>query len=242
MRRSSRVSVGADLRDSIEEPLFPAGSEPSPRPIRVLIVDDHKMFAEGIARQLAAETDLHIVGCVFSAREGMRRAESTRPDVAIVDCTLSDSDGCTAIELLSVTPGIRVLMLTGPQDERMVVSAIDAGCSGFLTKHADTDELIAAVRQLAAGESYLPSRLLSRLLPRLGTNHHDLGRDLSSREREVLELLATGAPTTKIADELFVSVTTVRNHVQRILVKLGAHSKLEAVAIAVREGVIAQPH
>jgi DNA-binding NarL/FixJ family response regulator len=222
--------------------LLSSDSGAASRPIRILIVDDHKMFAEGIARQLAAETDLQIVGCAFSAREGIRRAESTRPDVAIVDCTLSDSDGCAAIELLAVDPGTRVLMLTGPQDERLVISAIDAGCSGFLTKHADTAELIAAVRQLATGESYIPSHLLSMLLPRLGTNHQDLGRDLSSREREVLELLATGAPTPKIANQLFVSVTTVRNHVQRILAKLGAHSKLEAVAIAVREGVIAPPH
>jgi DNA-binding NarL/FixJ family response regulator len=242
MRESSRVSVGADLRDSFGPALLPAHSDAASWPIRILIVDDHKMFAEGIARQLGAETDLQIVGCAFSAREGIRKAESTRPHVAIVDCTLSDSDGCGAIELLAVNPSIRVLMLTGPQDERLVVSAIDAGCSGFLTKHADTAELIAAIRQLAAGESYIPSHLLSLLLPRLGTNHRDLGKDLSSREREVLELLATGAPTTKIADQLFVSVTTVRNHVQRILVKLSAHSKLEAVAIAVREGVIAQPH
>ncbi len=199
------------------------------------------MLAEGIARRLAAETDLQIVGCAFSAREGIRTAERTFPDVVIVDCNLSDRDGCGAIDLVAVNPRTRVLMLTGRPDERLVASAIDAGCSGFLTKYADTAELIAAVRQLAAGESYIPAHLLSLLMPRLAANHQDLGEDLSSRERKVLELLATGAATTKIADELFVSVATVRNHVQRVLVKLSAHSKLEAVAIAVREGVIAQP-
>ncbi len=214
-----------------------------PRPIRVLIVDDHKMFANSLERQLVAEPDLEIVGCAFNGRTGVRQAERTRPDVAIVDYCLPDGDGASvAIEILAVTPGTHVLMLTGMQDERLLMSAVDAGCTGFLTKDAETAELITAVRQLAAGESYVPSHLLSMLLPRAGAKRRDLGTDLSAREREVLELLATGAATSKIAAQLFVSVTTVRNHVQRILRKLSAHSKLEAVTIAVREGVIPQPH
>jgi DNA-binding NarL/FixJ family response regulator len=132
-------------------------------------------------------------------------------------------------------------MVTGAADERLVISAIDAGCTGFLTKCAATAELVSAIRTLAAGEAYVPSSVLGTVLSRFGTADRGVGADVTKREREVLVLLATGASTTSVADQLFVSVNTVRNHVQRILLKLGAHSKLEGVAIAVREGVIERP-
>lgn len=212
------------------------------RAIRVLIIDDHKMFVDSLARHLRDQVDIEIVGCAFSATTGLDEAETTRPDVAIIAYGLPDRDGIKVTTALrTACPDTRVLMLTGLRDERLAVDAFGAGCSGFLTKHADTAELVCAVRKLAAGESYVPSHLLACLLPHVDADDHDLGADLSSREREVLKLLATGTPTRAVADQLCVSVTTVRNHVQRILLKLSAHSKLEAVAIAVREGIIAQP-
>jgi DNA-binding NarL/FixJ family response regulator len=211
------------------------------RPIRVLIIDDHEMFAESVARQLSAEHDLDIIASAGSVSSGVREAEKTRPDVAIVDYLLPDGDGVGATRaILAVSPDTRVLMVTGA-DDRLVMSAIDAGCSGFLTKCAATAELVSAVRTLAAGEAYIPSALLGTVLSRFGPAERGLGTDVTRREREVLVLLATGASTTSVADQLFVSVNTVRNHVQRILFKLGAHSKLEGVAIAVREGVIERP-
>jgi DNA-binding NarL/FixJ family response regulator len=213
------------------------------RAIRVLIVDDHEMFAESVARQLDAEHDLDIIARAGSVSSGVREAEKTLPDVAIVDYLLPDGDGAGATaKILAVSPDTRVLMVTGAVDERLVISAIDAGCSGFLTKCAATSELVSAVRTLAAGDAYLPSDLLGTVLARFGTTDRSLGADVTKREREVLVLLASGASTTSVADQLFVSVNTVRNHVQRILLKLGAHSKLEGVAIAVREGVIERPH
>jgi len=212
------------------------------RPIRVLIIDDHEMFAESVARQLSAEHDLDIIASAGNVFSGVREAEKTRPDVAIVDYLLPDGDGAGATTaILAVSPDTRVLMVTGAADDRLVMSAIDAGCSGFLTKCAATAELVSAVRTLAAGEAYIPSALLGTVLSRFGPAERGLGTDVTKREREVLVLLATGASTTSVADQLFVSVNTVRNHVQRILLKLGAHSKLEGVAIAVREGVIERP-
>jgi DNA-binding NarL/FixJ family response regulator len=211
-------------------------------PIRVLIVDDHEMFAESVARQLNAEDDLDIIARAGSVSTGVREAEKTQPDVAIVDYLLPDGDGAgAATEILAVSPETRVLMVTGAADERLMMSAIEAGCSGFLTKSAATAELVSAVRTLAAGEAYIPSELLGSVLSRFGAADRSLGADVTKREREVLVLLATGASTTSVADQLFVSVNTVRNHVQRILIKLGAHSKLEGVAIALREGVIDRP-
>ena len=132
-------------------------------------------------------------------------------------------------------------MITGAPDDRLVMLAIDAGCTGFLTKLAATSELVSAVRLLAAGEAYIPSSLLGTVLSRLSSTEQALGADVTKREREVLALIATGASTASVVEQLFVSVNTVRNHVQRTLLKLGADSKLEGVAIAVREGVIERP-
>lgn len=213
--------------------------------IRVLVIDDHKMFVESMSRQLTAQDDFEIVGCAYTALAGVRAAEQTRPDVAIVDYQLPDGDGVsTATAIRTASPATQILMLTGLPDEKLLMLAIDAGCTGFLTKDAASAELVAAVRQLGAGDAYIPSHLLGTLLARLSRTDHSagVGDDLTKREREVLELVASGMPTSAIADQLFVSVNTVRNHVQRTLLKLSAHSKLEAVAIAVREGVIEPQH
>jgi two-component system response regulator DevR len=211
-----------------------------PGPIRVLLIDDHKMFVEPMARVLASQDDLEVVGCEYTVAAGVAAVEATRPDIAIVDYLLPDGDGVRAtVDILTVSPTTQVLMLTGLLDEKLLISAIDAGCSGFLTKDAASTELVGAVRQLAGGEAYVPSHLLRSLLTRLSATDRELGDDLTKREREVLVLIASGMSTAAIAAQLFVSVNTVRNHVQRTLLKLDAHSKLEAVAIAVREGLIA---
>jgi two-component system response regulator DevR len=213
------------------------------RQIRVLVIDDHKMFVDSMSRQLTAQDDFFVVGCEYTAAAGVSAAERTRPDIAIVDYLLPDGDGVgAATEILAVSPTTQVLMLTGLADDKLLLSAINAGCSGFLTKDAASAELVTAVRQLAAGEAYVPSRLLGTLFARLDPTDPALGDDLTIRELEVLELIASGKPTSAIAEQLFVSVNTVRNHVQRTLLKLSAHSKLEAVAIAVREGVITPQH
>src|SRR5579863_10582870 len=184
--------------------------------IRLLVIDDHKMFVENISRQLAAEHDLAIVGCEYTVTAGVRAAEQTRPDIAIVDYLLPDGDGIgAATEILAVCPTTQILLLTGLLDEKLFMMAIDAGCTGFLTKDAASAELIVAVRQLANGEAYVPSRLLGMLLARLTTTDRGLGNDLTKREREVLVLVASGRPTSDIAEQLFVSVNTIRNHVQR---------------------------
>jgi DNA-binding NarL/FixJ family response regulator len=213
----------------------------SPEKIRVLIVDGHKMFADSLAIRLSAELDLDVIGCVFDASTGIREAGRTQPDVAIVGYPFPDRDGISAAAaMLDISPTTRALVLASLPDESLLVAAMDAGCCGFITKEEDTAELVAAVRLVAAGAAYIPSQLISKLIPRLSTNYRAIGADLTTREREVLVLLAAGTTTAGIASQLFVSVNTIRQHVQRILGKLSAHSKLEAVAIAVREGVIAR--
>jgi DNA-binding NarL/FixJ family response regulator len=165
-----------------------------------------------------------------------------RPRVVLLDQQLPGKQGVdVAREIRADHPETMVVILTGVADDRVLLTAIDAGCTGFLTKEHAAGEVVSAVRAAAAGEVLIPPALLARLLPQMNRAHRGIGADLSPRELEVLELLALGTTNRVLADQLHLSVNTVRNHVQQILVKLGAHSKLEAVAIAVREGVVRYP-
>jgi DNA-binding NarL/FixJ family response regulator len=135
-------------------------------------------------------------------------------------------------------PEANVLLLTGDDDPRLVGRAIEAGCMGFLTKDRAITELLDAVYTLAAGDAFVPGDLLTHLLPTLGRSQQGLGSDLTPRELEVLRLAAAGMANSSIAATLYLSVNTIRNHVQNAITKLGAHSKLEAVTLALRERLI----
>lgn len=206
--------------------------------IRIVIVDDHVMFAEGAARLLEREDDLDVVGIAATVAAARELVAETAPDVAIVDFRLPDGDGATLTrEILKVSPSTHVLILTGSPDDRLLVAAVEAGCSGFLTKDRASEELVAAVRLAGMGETFIPIHMLSALMPQFGGKRTGLGADLTTRERQILNHLRSGTSTAAIAASEFLSVNTVRNHVQNILMKFNAHSKLEAVAIASREGL-----
>lgn len=211
-------------------------------PIRVVVIDDHRMFAESLARLLSDEPDIEVVATEGDGMTGLRAVERHDPRVVLLDNQLPGQAGVeVAREIRAVRPDTMVVMLTGAVDDRVLLAAIDAGCSGFLTKDHASSAVAEAVRAAAQGEVLIPPALLARLLPQLNRAHRGVGSDLSARELEVLELLATGASNKAIAAELSLSVNTVRNHVQQVLVKLDAHSKLEAVATAVREGIVRYP-
>jgi DNA-binding NarL/FixJ family response regulator len=135
-------------------------------------------------------------------------------------------------------PECKVVMVTAEESEEVLRRAIEAGCSGYLTKERRVDELILAIRRAQAGEATISPQLLTQLLRRLHADHTKPGWDLTAREREVLALLAEGASNQAIAKQLGISLATVRNHVQSVIAKLGAHSKLEAVATGVRVGIV----
>lgn len=214
--------------------------EAVPGRIRVLLIDDQAMFAESIGRLLEREEGLEIVGIHGTVRDGLDAVLATEPDVAIVDWNLPDGTGADATAaILAASGSTRVLVLTGSYDDGVLVAAIESGCSGFVTKDKAIDELVSAVRLTHAGEAYIPPATLAQLLPHFGrTAPRSAITDLSSREREILHLVATGLSNKAVAEQLFLSVHTVRNHVQNMLAKLNAHSKLEAVAIATREGLL----
>jgi DNA-binding NarL/FixJ family response regulator len=210
--------------------------------VTVLIIDDERMFAESLARLLADESDISVVGVASSGAEGIKIAEALQPRVVLVDYQLPDRDGVAVmVDLKLQDPETKVVMITGSGDDRVLLAAIEAGCSGFLTKTRAASEVATAVRAAAGGEALISPELLSRLLPRLNRSHRNLGDDLTDREIAVLRLLTMGLTNRAVATELHLSVNTIRNYVQSILNKLGAHSKLEAVSTAVRQGIVEYP-
>jgi DNA-binding NarL/FixJ family response regulator len=197
------------------------------------------MVAQSFVTLLTTQDDIEILGVAGDVATGRREAAALRPDVVLMDYSLPDGTGIDgAKEIKAELPDARIIILTGSTDERILPAAIEAGCSGYLTKTRGIEELIAAVRSAYDGNAVIPEALLGRLVS-TPERTQGPGDDLSDRELEVLTLLAEGVATKAIAEQLYLSVHTVRNHIQRILMKLGAHSKLEAVSIALREGIIA---
>lgn len=211
-------------------------------PTRVLVVDDHRMFLDSLVRLLGDEDDLEIVGVATDAETAIALAEEHQPDVVVLDYILPGRSGTAAIDgLRAVAPAVEIVVLTGYADDAALVVAIEAGCSGFVTKDEAADDLVHIVREVAAGKATIPAARIAALSSGLRPPARTLGRDLTGREREVLGLIAAGLGTDAIASTLFVSRNTVRNHTQRLLGKLGAHSRLEAVAIAIRAGLVHSP-
>jgi DNA-binding NarL/FixJ family response regulator len=206
--------------------------------VRVLLVDDHQMFMASLAQALHAEPDLLVVGqatTLVGARDLMPTAA---PDVILLDHRLPDGAGVGAIgELRGIRPSAKIVVLTASTSDRVLVAAMEAGAAGFIAKTQRLDDVIVGVRAAAQGESVVSATLLARLLPRIRRGSGG-GTELTDRELEILDLLAHGLSNADIARQLTISVHTVRNHVANLSAKLGAHSKLEALSIAVRQGLV----
>ncbi len=214
-------------------------TEQDTAPIRVLIVDDHDVFGSALAQVLALEPDLVTLGTAQSIAEARTMIPQTLPDVVLMDHRLPDGDGVAAIaELQTLRDSTKYVVLTASTADHVLVSAIEAGASGFLSKSRSLEEVRSAVRAAHSGEAVISPELLARLLPRLNRKREPGRVELTERELEVLALLADGLANSDIAARLVVSVHTVRNHVANLSAKLGAHSKLEALSIAIRQGLL----
>ncbi|QIQ01237.1 response regulator [Streptomyces liangshanensis] len=212
---------------------------PQDRPVRVLLVEDHDMVAEAIGLALERSPGLEIVGRSASLAAALADTERLRPDVVLLDRRLPDGDGLGAIPRLeALVPGVRVLVLTGDGSASVAARVAEAGGAGLLLKTSGLGELEDAVRRVAAGEVVFGQDLLGGVLDRLSGRTPALGATLTRRERETLDLLGEGFTTSDISVRLGVALNTGRNHVQRVLEKLGARSQLEAVTIARREGLL----
>ena len=211
--------------------------------LKLLVVDDHKVVREGLSALLNLEEDLRVVGEAGDAGEAVRLATILQPDVVIMDVRLESDSGIEACrEIKTLLPEARVLMLTSYSDDEAVFSSIVAGASGYLLKNTSKAELINAVRALGRGEALLDPAITKKVTERLAQLSQRQGRftenDLSEREREVLALVARGLTNKEIGGRLFLSDHTVRNHVSRILQKLGLSRRSEAAAVAVRRRLI----
>jgi DNA-binding NarL/FixJ family response regulator len=207
-------------------------------PLRVLVVDDERLFAELMRHALTAATDMEVVGVVHDVKSASQAASELKPAVVLSDYHLPDGTGAElARSLRREAPDSSVLILTGDPSTSVLADVARSGAVGHLTKSRDLDDVVSAVRQAAGGEILFTPTELQRLLVADRTERV-LDEPLTARELEVLRMLASGVSTNSAAEMLGISTATLRAHVQAILRKLGAHSRLEAVAEAARLGLI----
>lgn len=208
-------------------------------PIDVVLVEDHPTFRFGLRMRLEAEPDITVVGEAGTAEEALELVATTAPDVAVVDLHLPGVDGIELIRRLAVAaPRVATLVLTMLSDDS-VTAAVRAGARGYLLKDAEPGRIVAAVRAVAAGESVFSGAVAGRLLG--GPAAHQPGRtvfpELTAREHEILELVATGLTNAEIGRRLTLSPKTVRNYLSNVLAKIHAADRADAVSRARRAGL-----
>ncbi|MFE9205725.1 response regulator [Micromonospora sp. NPDC007230] len=208
--------------------------------VRVMVVDDHPMWREGVARDLTEAGHL-VVATSGEGRQAVRVAAAVRPDVVVLDLQLPDVSGVEVIRgLRAVLPEVRVLMLSASGEPQSVLDAIKAGATGYLVKSAAPAEFLDAVRRTAAGEPVFTPGLAGLVLGeyrRLAAAPHDPAPRLTERETEVLRLVAKGLSYKQIAERLGLSHRTVQNHVQNTLGKLQLHNRVELTRYAIERGL-----
>jgi DNA-binding NarL/FixJ family response regulator len=203
------------------------------RAIKVLIVDDHPVVRLGLRTMLESEEHILVTGTAGSAKEGMAEVEREQPDLVLMDLRMPEIEGVEAIaELRRVAPNIRILVLTNYDEDEYIFRALQAGAMGYLLKNSPQQEIIRAVEMVHHNQPCIPPEIAKRLTEAIAR------QELSQRELEVLRLVANGLTNKGIADRLFISAKTARNHVTSCLNKLGAHDRTEAVTLAVRRGLI----
>jgi DNA-binding NarL/FixJ family response regulator len=210
--------------------------------VRVLLVDDHRIVREGLRGLLERRTDLKVVGEAADGEAAIALAREVSPDVVILDVSMPRMNGVEATRrILAERPGVKVLALSMHPDRRYVIEMLKAGASGYMLKDSAFDELIRAIESLMAGRSYLSpavtDMVVREYVSRLPSDEGTVFTVLTVREREILQLVAEGMPTKRIASRLAVSVKTVESHRQQIMSKLDLHSVAELTKYAVREGL-----
>lgn len=215
--------------------------------IRVLLVDNQQLFTEALRTLLELEEDIEVVGEAYDGLSGLDRVKTTKPDVAVVDLRMPGLNGIELCERVKAEHGgVRVVILTATEDTEFLTRAVEVGVDGYITKDCAMRELASCIRDVQSGRTVVPSSQLRDLIDNLRdrrTRDESPGEHMASfltpREREVLELLVAGKSNDAIASDLFISQNTVRTHVQNLMSKLSVHSKLEAVAFAVRHNIVA---
>jgi len=208
-------------------------------PIRVVIADDHLLVREGLRSILAVADDILLVGEASDGAKAIELAGTLSPEVMLMDLRMPRVDGMEAIRQIKARhPAIEIVILTTYEDDAHILQGLGAGARGYLLKDAGRNALFDAVRAAARGESLLQPEVLEALLEHSKVRERADGEGLSQREQEVLGLLVTGATNREIAMQLDITQRTVKAHVTSILNKLGVSSRTEAVAVAIRTGLV----
>lgn len=208
--------------------------------IRVLIAEDHAIVRKGIRNLLSLEQDIDVVGEAENGVEAVRKVGELKPDVILMDLLMPELDGAGAIrQILQKNPDARVLVLTSFATDEMIFPAIKAGAMGYLLKDSDPSELLSAIRQVNAGECSLHPVIARKVLKelKLTPKPGPSVQELTDREVEVLKLVAQGKSNRMIADELVISLGTVRSHLSNILSKLHLASRTQATLYALQQGL-----
>ncbi|HRN67069.1 MAG TPA: response regulator transcription factor [Promineifilum sp.] len=208
-------------------------------PLRILIADDHPLFRKGMRTLLASMPETEVVGEATTGKETVDRALALQPDIVLMDLQMPEGGGLTAIRsLTSANPETRILVVTLFEDDESVFAALKAGARGYVLKDADEDEMIRAIQAVARGEAIFSPAVASRLMDYFTaartSPHAEAFPDLTEREREILAMIARGRSNYEIAEELSISLKTVRNHASNIFSKLQVADRTQA-AIRARE-------
>ncbi|UFJ40067.1 response regulator transcription factor [Brevibacillus humidisoli] len=224
--------------------------------ISIVLIDDHKLFREGIKRILEMEADLKVVGEGADGSDALRLAEQHNPDVILMDINMPNVNGVSATEsVIEASPQSRIIILSIHDDEGYVYRTLRSGASGYLLKEMEADDLVEAVRVVANGGAYIHPKVTGKLIDEFrrlseqeeqqdrphyydgaSTHNNKVIESLTRREREVLQLMAEGKSNRVIGESLFISEKTVKNHVSSILQKLDVQDRTQAVVISIKNG------
>lgn len=211
----------------------------SNQPIRVVILDDHAMVRKGMRAFLSEYEEICVVGDAADGEKGIQLVEQLKPDIVLIDLLMPGMDGIETIQrMLAIQPEQRIIVLTAYAKDDKILDAIRAGAMGYLLKDVGPDELIQSIYKVHSGVPAITNTMLWQLLSQRDTpEHHQQINDLSKREIEILQLLAKGYPDQEIAQQLWLTPSTVRTHISRILLKLGLKNRVQATLYGLRSGL-----
>ena len=207
--------------------------------MKILLVDDHQMVRLGLKSYLELQEDLAEVSEAVNGKEGVEKALASRPDVIIMDIVMPEMNGIEAtLAILKEWPEAKILILTSYLDNEKIYPVLDAGAHGYMLKTSSAEEILRAVKKVAKGEFAIETEVSKKV--EYHRNHIELHEDLTARERDILGLLAKGYENQRIADELFISLKTVKTHVSNILSKLEVSDRTQAVVYAFQHHLVPQ--
>ena len=207
--------------------------------MQILLVDDHEMVRLGLKGYLDLQDDVDVVAEASNGREGVEKALELHPDVIMMDIVMPEMNGIEAtLAILKEWPEAKILILTSYLDNEKIYPVLDAGAKGYMLKTSSADDILRAVRKVAKGELAIETEVSQKV--EYHRNHIELHEDLTARERDILGLLAKGYENQRIADELFISLKTVKTHVSNILSKLEVSDRTQAVVYAFQHHLVPQ--